>query len=36
LTAAEKWFDPQRAAWQSRYENIDNLLTTLKGEYSEN
>jgi len=32
LTAAEKWFDKQRAAWESRYKNLDNLLTTLKGE----
>lgn len=35
LTAAEKWFEQQRAAWQSRYENLDNLLTTLKGEEGE-
>jgi DNA-binding transcriptional ArsR family regulator len=31
LTAAEKWFDEQRAAWANRYDNLDNLLTTLKG-----
>lgn len=32
LAAAEKWFDEQRAVWASRYENLDNLLNTLKGE----
>lgn len=36
LTAAEKWFNEQRAAWESRYENLDSLLTTLKGEEGEN
>ena len=30
LIAAEKWFDEQRAAWQSRYDNLDNLLISLK------
>lgn len=35
LTAAEKWFNEQRAVWESRYENLDNLLTTLKGEDGE-
>ena len=35
LTAAEKWFNEQRTAWESRYENLDNLLTTLKGEKGE-
>lgn len=35
LAAAEKWFDEQRAAWESRYKNLDNLLTTLKGEEDE-
>src|SRR5689334_8233003 len=35
LTAAEKWFDEQRKAWASRYDNLDNLLTTLKGEEDE-
>jgi DNA-binding transcriptional ArsR family regulator len=35
LTAAEKWFDDQRAAWESRYENLDDLLTTLKGKNNE-
>jgi DNA-binding transcriptional ArsR family regulator len=36
FTAAEKWFDQQRAVWQSRFENLDDLLTTLKGEKGEN
>ncbi|RAS38714.1 ArsR/SmtB family transcription factor [Paraburkholderia bryophila] len=35
LTAAEKWFDQQRAVWENRYENLDNLLTSLKGEDDE-
>ncbi|MDM0044520.1 metalloregulator ArsR/SmtB family transcription factor [Variovorax dokdonensis] len=35
LKAAEKWFDEQRAAWESRYESLDNLLTTLKGDQGE-
>jgi DNA-binding transcriptional ArsR family regulator len=35
LTAAEKWFEQQRAAWQSRFENLDALLTNLKGEDGE-
>ncbi len=35
LIAAEKWFDEQRAVWKSRYENLDNLLTTLKGQEDE-
>ena len=32
LIAAQKWFDEQRAGWESRYDNLDNLLITLKGE----
>lgn len=35
LTAAEKWFEQQRAAWQSRYDNLDDLLTNLKGKDGE-
>ena len=35
LAAAEKWFDEQRVVWESRYDNLDNLLTTLKGEERE-
>lgn len=35
LAAAEKWFEQQRAGWESRYENLDNLLSTLKGEEGE-
>lgn len=30
LAAAERWFDEQRALWAGRYENLDNLLQTLK------
>jgi DNA-binding transcriptional ArsR family regulator len=29
LAAAEKWFDEQRTSWESRYENLDNLLTNI-------
>lgn len=32
LTAAEQWFDEQRRVWQRRYDNLDNLLHTLKGD----
>jgi DNA-binding transcriptional ArsR family regulator len=35
LAAAQKWFDDQRAAWESRYENLDNLLANLKSEDDE-
>ena len=35
LSKAEKWFDEQRKAWESRYNNLDNLLITLKGEDNE-
>lgn len=35
LVAAEKWFEQQRATWQSRYENLDSLLITLKGKEGE-
>ncbi|MFZ6658126.1 ArsR/SmtB family transcription factor [Undibacterium sp. TJN19] len=35
LSTAQKWFDEQRKAWESRYKNLDNLLTTLKGEEDE-
>lgn len=31
LAAAEKWFVQQRANWESRYENLDNLLTGMNG-----
>lgn len=31
LEAAEKWFDEQRALWASRFDNLDNLLTSLQG-----
>lgn len=32
FTAAEKWFEELRIQWASRYDNLDNLLNTLKGE----
>ena len=35
LKAAENWFAEQRAMWASRYDNLDNLLTTLNGESDE-
>lgn len=35
LAAAETWFDEQRAVWESRYHNLDNLLNTLKGDGNE-
>ena len=35
LVAAERWFDEQRAIWESRYANLDNLLMTLEGETDE-
>lgn len=30
LAAAERWFGEQRAIWESRYDNLDTLLATLK------
>lgn len=35
LAAAEKWFEQQRAIWASRFDNLDNLLTTLQEETDE-
>jgi DNA-binding transcriptional ArsR family regulator len=32
LAAAERWFGEQRARWESRYNNLDNLLSGLSGE----
>lgn len=32
LAAAERWFEQQRAAWESRYDNLDDLLQRLSGE----
>ena len=32
LEAIERWFDEQRAIWESRYRNLDNLLMNLRGE----
>ncbi len=31
LARAERWFDDLRAQWASRYDNLDRLLTQLKG-----
>jgi DNA-binding transcriptional ArsR family regulator len=36
LAAVERWFEEQRAVWESRYRNLDNLLTDLQGESDEN
>ncbi len=35
LAAIERWFDEQRAIWDSRYKNLDNLLMDLSGEKDE-
>jgi len=35
LAAAERWFAEQRAAWESRYQNLDALLASLNGEERE-
>ena len=35
LAAAERWFNEQRALWESRYDNLDKLLTGLRGEENE-
>lgn len=35
LVAAERWFDEQRAQWQSRYGKLDNLLAKLNGDRDE-
>jgi len=32
LAAAEKWLGEQRALWDSRYSNLDTLLTTMTGD----
>ena len=32
LAAAERWFGEQRALWERRYNNLDNLLSGLSGE----
>ncbi len=32
LIAAEGWFEAQRALWQARFDNLDLLLESLKGE----
>jgi DNA-binding transcriptional ArsR family regulator len=35
MIAAERWFDEQRAIWQSRYDTLDTLLATLNGDENE-
>jgi DNA-binding transcriptional ArsR family regulator len=30
LTAAERWFEEQHALWGGRFDNLDNLLDTLR------
>ena len=35
LATAEKWFGEQRALWESRYSNLDNLLTAMNGDEHE-
>lgn len=32
LAAAEQWFGEQRTLWESRYSNLDTLLTTMTGD----
>lgn len=32
LEAIERWFDEQRAMWESRYAKLDTLLMNLRGE----
>ena len=32
MQAAERWFEDQRAFWAARYDQLDSLLATLKGE----
>jgi DNA-binding transcriptional ArsR family regulator len=34
LTAVERWFNDQRAIWESRHRNLDSLLTRLGGDQS--
>lgn len=35
LERAERWFEDQRALWESRMQNLDDLLETLKGQRDE-
>lgn len=32
LALIERWFDDQRSIWESRHQNLDGLLKTLKGQ----
>jgi DNA-binding transcriptional ArsR family regulator len=34
MAAVEKWFDDQRAIWESRHQNLEDLLTRLMKEKS--
>ncbi len=34
LSAVEQWFGQQRSIWESRHNNLDGLLTKLKGKKS--
>jgi DNA-binding transcriptional ArsR family regulator len=35
LEAVRRWLDEQRAVWESRFSNLDNLLVSLSGENDE-
>ena len=35
LAAIERWFDEQRAIWESRYSNLDTLLGKMTGDKNE-
>jgi DNA-binding transcriptional ArsR family regulator len=35
LASLEKWFSKQRAIWEERHKNLDDLLSTLDGEQNE-
>ncbi|KAA2237978.1 ArsR/SmtB family transcription factor [Salinarimonas soli] len=35
LIAAERWFGEQHRLWQSRYDNLDTLLASIKGDDDE-
>ena len=35
MSATERWFEEQRAFWQGRYAQLDDLVAALKGETDE-
>jgi DNA-binding transcriptional ArsR family regulator len=35
MTATERWFEEQRAFWQGRYAQLDDLVAALQGEKDE-